>query len=287
MASRLPASSVPSLRKGATRASLSARGPHHVGWTMTTGLPSGPPTQPNSTVRSSGLEAAMSAQLPAERSFDLISHLLYLRVWRRGLNRPRHCPAIGVLILAGATGGSRFAERVAEFQCGAWQREFTMHQCSGVGSIADQAAIFERDAIGIFEIDRLGPAVIDDVGGLYTLGAEFVAFVRERSRRPGLESKMIEARGNAEPAVDPRIVFCGYIGNSVRFQKGDKLAAAHIEKHVPQVAAFFDRYRVGDNRLETQHALVKRAGLVEVEGREPDMRKSLVCHVRCSSDFSL
>jgi hypothetical protein len=31
---------------------------------------------------------------------------------------------------------------------------------------------------------------------------------------------------------------------------------------VPQVAAFFDRYRVGDNRLETQHTLVKRAGLV-------------------------
>jgi hypothetical protein len=40
---------------------------------------------------------------------------------------------------------------------------------------------------------------------------------------------------------------------------------------VPQVAAFFDRYRVGDNRLETQHTLVKRAGLVEVEGRETDV----------------
>jgi hypothetical protein len=40
---------------------------------------------------------------------------------------------------------------------------------------------------------------------------------------------------------------------------------------VPQVAAFFDRYRVGDNRLEAQHALVKRPGLVEVEGRETDV----------------
>jgi hypothetical protein len=98
---------------------------------------------------------------------------------------------------------------------------------------------------------------------------------------------MIEAGGNAEPAVDPRIVFCGYIGNSVRFQKGNKLTAADIEKHVPQVAAFFDRYRVGDHRLETQHALVKRAGLVEVEGREADMRKSLVGHVRCSLEFAI
>jgi hypothetical protein len=51
------------------------------------------------------------------------------------------------------------------------------------------------------------------------------------------------------------------------------------------VTAFLDRYRVGDNRLETQHALVKRARLVEIEGREADMRKSLVFHIRCSSDF--
>jgi len=113
--------------------------------------------------------------------------------------------------------------------------------------------------------------VVYDFSRLYALAAQFVAFLRERSRRAGLESKMIEAGGNAEPAVDPRIVFCGYIGNSVRFQKGNKLTAADIEKHVPQVAAFFDRYRVGNNRLETQHALVKRAGLVEVEGREPDV----------------
>jgi len=35
------------------------------------------------------------------------------------------------------------------------------------------------------------------------------------------------------------------------------------------VTAFFDRYRVADNRLETQHALVKRASLVEVEVERP------------------
>ena len=95
---------------------------------------------------------------------------------------------------------------------------------------------------------------------------------------------MIKAGGNAEPAVDPRIVFCGYIGNSVRFQKGNELTAANIEKHMPQVTAFFDRYRVSDNRLETQHALVKRAGLVEVEGREADMRKSSVTYDYYSLD---
>jgi len=103
------------------------------------------------------------------------------------------------------------------------------------------------------------------------LPLQFVTLPREPSRQAGLESKMIEAGGNAEPAVDPRIVFCGYVGNSVWFHKGDKLTAADIEKHVPQVTAFFDRYRVGDNRSETQHTLVKRAGLVEVERRQTDV----------------
>jgi hypothetical protein len=94
--------------------------------------------------------------------------------------------------------------------------------------------------------------------------------------RPGLESKMIKGCGNTKAAVDPRIVFCGYIGNSARFQKANELTAADIEKHMPQVTAFFDRHRVGANRLETQHALVERAGLVEVERRKADMRKSSV-----------
>jgi hypothetical protein len=44
-----------------------------------------------------------------------------------------------------------------------------------------------------------------------------------------------------------------------------------ILSNVPQVTAFFDRYRVGANRLETQHALVERAGLVEVEGRKAEV----------------
>src|SRR5215472_15677922 len=62
IASTAPASNVPSLRKGATRASPSSGGPLQVGTIMTTGLPSPPPAQPTWTVSSSGLEAAMSAQ---------------------------------------------------------------------------------------------------------------------------------------------------------------------------------------------------------------------------------
>jgi hypothetical protein len=51
---------------------------------------------------------------------------------------------------------------------------------------------------------------------------------------------------------------------------------------MPQITAFFDRYRNIVDRLETEHPLVKRAGLLEVEGREADMRKSSVFHLNCS-----
>jgi hypothetical protein len=42
--------------------------------------------------------------------------------------------------------------------------------------------------------------------------------------------------------------------------------------------ALFDLYRVGDDRLEAENALVKLAGLVEVEGREANMGKPSVSH---------
>jgi len=94
---------------------------------------------------------------------------------------------------------------------------------------------------------------------------------------------MIEAGGNAEPAVDARIVFCRYVGNALRLQKGDELVAPDIEKHVSKEPAFLDVYRVGDDRFEAQNALVERAGLVEIARRETDVGKSSVTHFCYSS----
>jgi hypothetical protein len=74
--------------------------------------------------------------------------------------------------------------------------------------------------------------VIDDIGGLDAPGAQLIALLGEPSRRAGLEGKMIEAGGNAQPAVDARIVICRHAGNTVRFQKGDKLIVPDIEKDV-------------------------------------------------------
>jgi len=91
---------------------------------------------------------------------------------------------------------------------------------------------FEGQAVGIFEVDRLSPSVIVDVGDLYALRARFVALLRKGSCRTGLEGKMIEAGWDTEPAIDARVVFSRYARNSVRFQKGDELIAPNIEKEV-------------------------------------------------------
>jgi hypothetical protein len=77
--------------------------------------------------------------------------------------------------------------------------------------------------------------------------------------------------------------FCRHVCNAVRFQKGDQLIAPDIEKQMPQMSAFLDLYRVGDDRLKAKDALVKLAGLVQIECRETNMGKSSVTHLFYSS----
>ena len=38
-------------------------------------------------------------------------------------------------------------------------------------AVAGRAAVLERQTVGIFEIDRLGPVVIDDIDDVYSIGA--------------------------------------------------------------------------------------------------------------------
>jgi hypothetical protein len=58
--------------------------------------------------------------------------------------------------------------------------------------------------------------VVDDVGDLYPLGAEFVALLRQGSRRAGLEGKVIEAGGNTQSAVDASIIVRRYARDALR-----------------------------------------------------------------------
>src|SRR5882757_1672387 len=208
------------------------------------------------------------------------------RPWRCCASPPRcrHLLAISRAFAANRLNLGDFgAGRVFEFQRGAPYRATLLHPCVAFVEIAHHAAVFELQAVGILEVDRFAPSVIDDIRDLHALGAQLVALVGQGSVRAGLEGKMIEAGGNAEAAVDARIVSCRYVGNVLRFQKGDQLIAPDIEKEVPNAPAFLDSQRVGDDWLEAQDTLVKRAGPIEVKCREANVGKSAIAHGYCSS----
>src|SRR6516162_3111649 len=126
------------------------------------------------------------------------------------------------------------AERVIEVERTARNRETLLHHCVVLGKVTHHAAVLERQTVGIFEVDRLSPSVIDDVGDLYSLVAQLIPLLGQRSRRTGLESKMIEAGGDAQSAIDASIVCRRHVGDSVRLQKSNKLITPDIEKEVPK-----------------------------------------------------
>src|SRR5262245_39737999 len=94
---------------------------------------------------------------------------------------------------------------------------------------------------------------------------------------------MVEAGGDTEPPIDARIVVCRHVRDSVRFHEGNKLIAPDIKKEMSKMTAFFDVYRIGDDRFEPQNTLVKLARLVEVERRKANVGKPSVTHFCYSS----
>ena len=84
-------------------------------------------------------------------------------------------------------------EGVAEIQGGTANGEGALLNRTGLRTFAYGAAIFEREAVRVLEVDRLRPLVIDDLGDGDSLLPQFVAFAGKSGRRTGLEGKVIEA----------------------------------------------------------------------------------------------
>jgi hypothetical protein len=68
-------------------------------------------------------------------------------------------------------------------------RSEMLHHLVAFGKLADDAAVLKRDAIGIFEIDRPSPSVIDDVGGLYALPRSSSRFCARAALDPASKAK--------------------------------------------------------------------------------------------------
>src|SRR5438132_5676512 len=65
---------------------------------------------------------------------------------------------------------------------------------------ARQAAVFQHQAVRIFEINRLGPVVVDDFSYVDPLGSQLGALLLKARFTASLEGKMIESGRHAQPA---------------------------------------------------------------------------------------
>src|SRR5713101_7948134 len=136
---------------------------------------------------------------------------------------------------------------------------------------ARQAAVFQHQAVGVVEVNRLGPAVVDHLRDFDALLLEFLALLIQSGFAARLERKMIEGRRHAEPARDRCIVLGGNPFHAPRFHKSHQLVAPGVEEDVADTPALFDGDQVASHRLEAHHVLIERAGLVHVESRKPEM----------------
>ena len=125
-------------------------------------------------------------------------------------------------------------EGVAEIQRGTANGEGALGSPAGLRTLTHDAAIFEREAVRVLEIDRLRPLVIDDLGDDDTHGPQFVALARQTGRRTGLEGEVVEAGRDAEAAIDAGVVLGRNTRYPARLQKGEYALARNIYKTILQ-----------------------------------------------------
>src|SRR5208283_964635 len=83
---------------------------------------------------------------------------------------------------------------------------------------------------------------------------------------------------HAEAAVDACVVFGGDARDSARLHERDQLVAPGIEEDVTDLAAFADRNGVGSDRLEAEDVHIEVPRLVQIQGRQADVRETLGSH---------
>src|SRR5215472_69985 len=140
------------------------------------------------------------------------------------------------------------------------------------------AAILELHPVGILEVDGFRPVMINDFADLDALGEQLGTFLFQSRYAPGFEREMIEGARHAKTAIDAGVVFGRNAWNSACLHEGEQLIATGIEEDVANLAALLHRDCVAAYWFEAEHPLVKLARLVEVQGGEPDVRKSLMRH---------
>ena len=89
--------------------------------------------------------------------------------------------------------------------------------------------------------------------------------------RADLEREVVEGLGDAEPAVDARVVLRRHAGHAARLHERDQLSVAGVEEDVADPPALLHLHDVAADRLEAEDPLVEGSRGIEVERREPDV----------------
>src|SRR5919109_3758962 len=89
---------------------------------------------------------------------------------------------------------------------------------------------------------------------------------------------MIERAGNAQPGVNAGVIGLRNPRDPLRLHESDELIPARVKEDVPDLAPFGNLDDVTAGDLEPQDVLVEITRAVQVPCRQPDVRKSLMCH---------
>src|SRR5215510_16017083 len=89
---------------------------------------------------------------------------------------------------------------------------------------------------------------------------------------------MIEGAWDAQPGVNAGIVVLRNPRYSLRLHESDELIPARVKENVPDLAPLGNFDDVTAGHLEPQNVLVEVTRAVQVPCRQPNVRKSLVCH---------
>src|SRR5206468_13060699 len=88
--------------------------------------------------------------------------------------------------------------------------------------VSGEAAVLQLNPVGVLEVDRLGPVVVDHIRYRDAAGDERVAHLVEPRLGARLERKVIERVRHPEPAVDPGVVLRWYARHAPRFHEGNE-----------------------------------------------------------------
>src|SRR2546425_1774888 len=120
--------------------------------------------------------------------------------------------------------------------------------------------------------------MVHDIRDGDTLGEQLLTLRLQSCHRAGLKGKMIKRAWNAQPGVNAGVIVLRNPLDLLRLHESDELIPARVKEDVPDLAPFGNLDDVTAGHLESQDVLVEVARAVQVPCRQPDVRKSLVCH---------